>query len=337
MYSLNTAFSVGKLKLPNRTVLAPLAGVSDIPFRRICQDFGAALTFVEMLSAKAIIYSNKKTFDMMVRHQTEEVLGVQLTGAAPDEISAAIKILDRMPFDVIDINMGCPVKKVTKVGCGSALLIDLEKLDKILLQSRVATSKPLSAKIRIGFDHSCLNVEETSALIAKHKFDMLTIHGRFRTDRYSIPCNHEAIKKGLRQARQFSKNIVGLANGDIFNNNKAQEIMSNTQADAVMISRGAIGNPWVFRELLEAKVYQPSLREWYEVILRHLAYQQEYYGDTKLAAILMRENLLWYAKGFPGVKPMKSKLSLVNSLAEAKNILHDFCQTLSPEILRRWE
>jgi nifR3 family TIM-barrel protein len=337
MHSLDTPFSVGTLKLPNRTVLAPLAGVSDIPFRRICQDFGVSLTFVEMLSAKAINYRNKKTFDMMARHQSEAVLGVQLTGSNADDIAQAIGVLDGMSFDTIDLNMGCPVKKVTKVGCGSALLVDLDKLDEILARAREATAKPLSAKIRLGFEHALDNVAETSALIAKHKFDMLTIHGRFRTDRYAVPCNHAGIKKGLQAARELSENIVGLANGDIFKHQDAQEIMCNTQADAVMVSRGALGNPWVFRELLGNSSYQPSLQEWYEVIVRHLAYQEEHYGNTRLAAILMRENLLWYAKGFPGVKSLKAKLSLVDSLADAKDIISNFYKILSPKLLARIE
>lgn len=328
MYSLNTPFLVGTLKLPNRTVLAPLAGVSDIPFRRICQDFGVGLTFVEMLSAKAINYRNKKTFDMMARHQSEAVLGVQLTGTNADDIAQAIRILDGMSFDMIDLNMGCPIKKVTKVGCGSALLVDLEKLDEILARAREATAKPLSAKIRLGFEHALYNVAETSTLIAKHKFNMLTIHGRFRTDKYTVPCNHAGIKIGLQAAHELSENIVGLANGDIFKHQDAQEIIRNTEADAVMVSRGALGSPWVFRELLGNESYKPNLQEWHEVIVKHLAYQEEHYGNTRLAAILMRKNLLWYAKGFLGVASLKVKLSLVDSLADAKAIISKFYQNL---------
>jgi len=334
MYSLNKPISIGTLKLPNRTVLAPLAGVSDVPFRRVCQDFGVALTFVEMLSAKAINYRNKKTFNMMRRHQSEVVLGVQLTGANADDIAESIGTLDKMPFDIIDLNMGCPVKKVTKVGCGSALLIDLEKLGEILGRARKATTKPLSAKIRLGFNHDMENVMETSALIARHGFDMLTIHGRFRTDRYAIPCNHVGIKNGLQAARKLSSNIVGLGNGDIFNHHDAQNITLNTNADAVMVSRGALGNPWIFRELISNLPYQPSLQEWYEVIIKHLEYQEEHYGNNRIAAILMRDNLLWYAKGFSGVKLLKVKLSLVESLSEARDIISNFYKTSAPELPR---
>lgn len=337
MNSLNTPFSVRTLKLVNRTVLAPLAGVSDIPFRRICQDFGVGLTFIEMLSAKAINYRNKKTLDMMVRHKSEKVLGVQLTGSNADDIEQAIMFLDGMSFDVIDLNMGCPVKKVIKAGCGSALLADLEKLEEILARSREATAKPLSVKIRLGFNHNICNVAETSTLITKYKFDMLTIHGRFRTDRYAVPCNHSGIATGFKAARELSNNIVSVANGDIFRWQDAKEIICNTGADAVMVSRGALGSPWVFRELLSNVYYRLSLQEWYEVIFKHLAYQEEHYGDTRLAAILMRKNLLWYAKGFPDVKSLKVKLSLVDSLADAKDIISNFYKTLPSKLLARIE
>ena len=335
MQRLRKPISIKSLKLKNRAILAPLAGVSDIPFRRICQEHGAALTFVEMLSAKAINYKNQKTFEMMARHKSESLLGVQLTGANQGDIESAVSTLNSMDFDIIDINMGCPVKKVTKSGCGSALLLDLKKMSHILERARASTNKPLSAKIRIGYSHDIKNVEESSGLITKHGLDMLTIHGRLRSDNYSVPCKHAEIRKGLKTSRNLSQDIVCIGNGDIFRYEDAAKMIENTDCDGVMVSRGALGNPWLFKELISGNTYNPRLYEWYDTVLNHIAYQKEYYGDTELAAILMRKHLLWYAKGFPGSKTLKTKLCHIKSIESAQAIIHSFYESL-PKNLERF-
>jgi tRNA-dihydrouridine synthase B len=334
MINLGHPITIRNLTINNRAFLAPLAGVSDVPFRRICQEFGAGLTFVEMLSAKAIKYQNKKTLAMMTRDKNESILGVQVTGSNAQDISDAIKILAKMPFDAIDINMGCPVKKVTKVGCGSALLLDLDRLGEVLLKAREATDKPLSAKIRLGFYNSVENVTKTAALIAQCGFDMLTIHGRFRSDRYSVPCNHEKIEKGITSAKKFSENIICIGNGDVFHINDAQAMLSRTKCEGVMVSRGSLGNPWVFQELVSNKTVTPNIEDWRNILMRHISYQESYYGDNELSAVLLRKHFLWYAKGFPEVKSLKVKLSTVKTLMDAREIIDNFCAKFPKNLIR---
>ena len=302
----NSPIDIGNLTIKNRVFLAPLAGVSDIPFRRICQELGAGLTYVEMLSAVAIKYNSKRTFQMMERHKSEKILGVQVTGGNADDVAAAVVVLDNQGFETIDINMGCPVRKVVSAGCGSAILKDPERITQTVLQCRDATKKPLSAKFRLGYTREQINVENTVDRVVSSNVDMFTIHGRTRSESYSTPCDLGGIKAGLNVAIQKQSPVVKVGNGDIFDFQSAQKMQAETGCDAVMVSRGALGNPWIFPEIAEGKSVQPSIEEWLDVVLRHLSYQEEYFGNTKLAAILMRKHLLWYAKGFPNSKGARS-------------------------------
>ncbi|MCX6123154.1 MAG: tRNA-dihydrouridine synthase family protein, partial [Proteobacteria bacterium] len=196
---------------PVPVILAPLAGVSDHPFRRICAEAGAHLTYVEMISATALLYESRRTFDMLKRHDSENILGVQITGKSADEVGRAIEILDRMPFDTIDINMGCPVSKVVKTGCGSGILRDPERVFQTVKMARAATSKPLSAKFRLGWDKASINWREVSDAIESGGADWMTIHGRLRSDDYGAPVNLEDIA-----ALKHKSKIPVIGNGNIF-------------------------------------------------------------------------------------------------------------------------
>lgn len=330
----STPIQIGNLTLKNRVFLAPLAGVSDIPFRRICQELGAGLTYVEMLSSVAIKYNSKRTFQMMDRHKSESILGVQVTGSNADDVAAAVAVLDKQGFNTIDINMGCPVRKVVSSGCGSAILKDPERITQTILQSREATKKPLSAKFRLGYTRDSVNVENTVERVVCANADMLTIHGRTRSESYSTPCDLAGIKSGLNVAVQKQSSIVKVGNGDIFDFQSAKKMHLETGCDAVMISRGALGNPWIFGEIIAGKSVQPTFEEWLDVVFRHLNYQEEYFGNTKLAAILMRKHLLWYAKGFPNSKSARSVLNQVESLEQAKEVLQNFRNEVSGNFVR---
>jgi tRNA-dihydrouridine synthase B len=317
----NQPLQIGSLTIKNRVLLAPLAGVSDVPFRRICQELGAGLTYVEMLSSVAIQYNSKRTFQMMDRHKSESVLGVQVTGSHADVVAHAVGVLDKQGFETIDINMGCPVRKVVSAGCGSAILKDPERISQTMALCREQTKNPLSAKIRLGYTREDVNVQNSVERILSESADMVTIHGRTRSESYSTPCDLSGIKAGLDVARQKQTRAVKVGNGDVFGIASALKMQQETGCDAVMVSRGALGNPWVFTEISQGAVYQPTLEEWLDVVLRHISYQAEYFPDEKFAAILMRKHLLWYAKGFPSSKSLRQRLNQVETLEEARNIL----------------
>lgn len=330
---------IQNLEVKNRVFLAPLAGVSDVPFRRICQEQGAGLTYVEMLSSTAIRYKNKRTFEMMARHASESVLGVQVTGPTAEDVAAAIEVLDKVGFDTIDINMGCPVKKVTGAGCGSAILKDPNRVQRTVELARAATQRPLSAKIRLGFTRDAVNVTDTTSRIALSAADMVTIHGRTRSESYSTPVDCAGIRQGIQSAIASALHAekappITVGNGDIFDLVSARRMSDETGCDAVMISRGALGNPWIFREILEEKTYNPTFAEWLDVVMDHIDYHQEHYGNTTTAAVLMRKHLLWYAKGFPGIKALRDHLNRVDSLASAREILNSYAKTLSAQTPR---
>ncbi len=300
-------------------LLAPLAGVSDHPFRRICARSGADLTYVEMLSATALLFKSKRTYDMLRRHESEKILGVQLTGKSAEEVAEAVAILDGFSFETIDINMGCPVNKVTKAGCGSAILKDPERVYKTVQLARSATRKPLSAKIRIGWDKTLVNFRETAAAVESAGADFLTVHGRLRSDDYSIPVDLEAIAAVKAQLK-----IPVVANGNIFSLSDGEHVRRVTGVDGLMVSRGALGNPWLFRDFAAGMDTEVTLEEWLATVLDHLTWQQDEYGGHGNGAVCMRKHLLWYAKGWPGVKPLREQINTCESMAGMVSILEAF-------------
>jgi tRNA-dihydrouridine synthase B len=310
-----------RLGLPSRPViLAPLAGVSDHPFRRICTLHGADLTYVEMISATAMLFKSQRTYDMLKRHSSEKVLGVQITGRTAEEVSEAVQILDGMPFDTIDINMGCPVNKVVRAGCGSGILKDPERVYQTVKLCRSATAKPLSAKFRLGWDLQSMNWQENASAIQSAGADWMTIHGRLRSDDYGVPVRLEEMAK-LRKIVQIP--LIG--NGNIFCHEDDELMTAASAVDGIMVSRGALGNPWVFNEL-KNKGLKVSLDSWVETVLTHLSWQQEEYGDTGYGAVCMRKHLLWYAKGWPEAKKLREAISQLGRISEAKELIHQFAE-----------
>lgn len=292
-----------------------------------------------MLSATAIRYKNRRTFEMMSRHPSESVLGVQVTGSTAEDVAEAVELLASAGFETIDINMGCPVKKVTGAGCGSAILKDPKRVQQTIELARAKTDLPLSAKIRLGFTRDQVNVLDTTQRITAANADMITIHGRTRSESYSTPVDCAGIRSGVQKILQVAQQTgrpapTVIGNGDIFDLESAQRMRSETGCDGVMVSRGALGNPWIFRELLEEKSYNPTFAEWLDLVETHIAYHQEHYGNTQTAAVLMRKHLLWYAKGFPGIKPLREFLNRVDSLHSAREILNGFAKNISGQTPR---
>lgn len=307
----------------NPVILAPLAGVSDYPFRMACQDQGADLTYVEMLSATALCYKSEKTFDMLFRHKDERKVGVQITSKSADEMGRAVELIEDRNFETVDINMGCPVKKVVKVGCGSAIMKDPERVYQTTLAARKNTHKPLSVKIRRGWDSDTVSFKEVALAAQDAGAEWITIHGRLRNNDYSVPVDLECMSE-LKELLEIP--VIG--NGNIFSFEDAQRMREITGVDGVMVSRGALGNPWVFREIKTGSK-KVNLDEWYSTVINHLERQIEAYGNKAFSAVCMRKHLLWYLKGWPGVKALKDEITRSSSNLDAKDIIMAYKEKLS--------
>ena len=299
-------------------ILAPLAGVSDHPFRRACARHGADLTYVEMISATALLFESRRTFDMLKRHESESSLGVQITGKTADEVGRAVGILDKMPFDTIDINMGCPVNKVVKTGCGSGILKDPKRVYETTKLARESTGKPLSVKIRLGWDRDNVTWPEVLDAAEMGGADWITIHGRLRSDDYGAAVNLDAVAELKRKAK-----IPVIGNGNIFSPGDVMYMRERTGVDGVMVSRGALGNPWVFNTIKNGET-PVTIDEWEQLALEHLAWQQEEYGDEGSGAVCMRKHLLWYAKGWPAAKRLREAISHTGKLSDCANLVREF-------------
>jgi nifR3 family TIM-barrel protein len=316
-----------RLGLPERPViLAPLAGVSDHPFRRTCAALGADLTYVEMISATALLFNSRRTLDMLKRHDSESILGVQITGKSADEVGRAVEILGAMNFETVDINMGCPVNKVVKSGCGSGILRDPERVFQTVKLAVNATSKPVSVKFRLGWDRNSTNWSEVSDAIEKGGAAWMTIHGRHRSEDYGDPVDLEAMAALKKKA-----NIPVIGNGNIFSLHDVDFMSEVTNVDGFMVSRGALGNPWIFKELTGAQKSQAqdvSLEDWVQVVLQHLEWQQQEYGDTGFGAVCMRKHLLWYAKGWPEAKKLRDAISQCEKISSASELILEFAESI---------
>jgi nifR3 family TIM-barrel protein len=335
---LNEPFLLGNLQVPNRVLLSPLAGVSDAPFRRICQELGAGLSYIEMLSAAGMPHENRKSGELIYRDPAEPILGAQMTGATPEVMSTGMKILmeKRLPVDTVDINMGCPVKKVVSRGCGSAVVKDPVNAGNIVRAVRDAVDVPVTTKIRIGFTRKDLTVRPVCQELAKAGTEMLIIHGRVREDSYSDPVQYDQIKAGFDAAREAAdgRRIWMIGNGNIFDVESARRMVEETQCDGVLISRGCLGNPWIFRQILEDSMRQPTVSEWLELVLRHAKYHEEFYQEGHYAAIRFRKHLLWYVSGFPGSRPLRSEISSLNLMSDVRERLEAYASTLPPDLPR---
>jgi nifR3 family TIM-barrel protein len=335
MHALHLPLRIGDWEIPNRVLLAPLAGVSDPPFRRICQEMGAGLTYVEMLSSRAVVVSPVRTAALAGRHPAEPRLGVQITGANADEIGPAVAALDDGRYDTFDLNMGCPVRKIVGKGWGAALLREPDRAAAIVARARGETRRPVTVKIRLGWARHVVNVRELAAAVAEAGACMLTIHGRTREDGYGVRVDYAGIREGVQAARATAGDrLVLTGNGDVLDAASARRMALQTGCDAVMISRGALGNPWIFRGLLAATDMPPTVREWKDTVLHHLDYHQAHYQDTHRAAILFRKHLLWYLNGFPGARRMRATCSTVESIEEARQRVTTFADSLPPDQLR---
>lgn len=306
---------IGNVTLENNVILAPMAGVTDLPFRLLCKEQGAGLICMEMVSAKAISFNNKNTFELMEIHPEECPVSLQLFGSEPDVIAEMAKRIEERPFAILDINMGCPVPKVAGNGEGSALMRNSKLVAEIVEKTAKAISKPVTVKIRKGFSEQEVNAVEIAHIAQECGAAAVAVHGRTREQYYSGKADWDII----RQVKERVK-IPVIGNGDVTDGDSARNMLTQTGCDGVMVGRGAQGNPWIFKEILHfletgEKMPPVSKEEKVQVIRRHLALQMQYKGEyTGIRE--MRKHLAWYSAGMPGSAQFRNAVNLLETESE---------------------
>ena len=306
---------IGNVTLHNPYILAPMAGVTDLPFRLLCREQGAGLLCMEMISAKALQYKNKNTKALLAIHPEEYPVSLQLFGSDPGIISEQAKRIEELPFQILDINMGCPVPKVVRNGEGSALMQNPKLVYEIISQTVKAVNKPVTAKIRKGFRDGSVNAVEIAKVIEAAGGAAVAVHGRTREQYYSGTADWEII----RQVKD-AVSIPVIGNGDVDSCEKAAAMQRETGCDGVMIGRGAQGNPWIFSSLLEYNRTGviPPKPDWEEVramMLRHARLQLEFKGNY-IGIREMRKHVAWYTKGLKGAARLRARINQVESYEE---------------------
>lgn len=312
---------IGKVELDNPYILAPMAGVTDLPFRLLCKEQGAGLLCMEMVSAKAIQYNNKNTKALLEIHPEELPVSLQLFGSEPDTISEIAKRIEELPFAILDLNMGCPVPKIVRNGEGSALMKNPKLVYEIVSKTAKAIQKPVTVKIRKGFDDTCINAVEIAKIIEEAGASAVAVHGRTREQYYSGKADWDII----RQVKE-AVSIPVIGNGDVVSGESAIAMMQQTGCDGVMIGRGAQGNPWIFSELLEYEKTgmippRPTKEEMNQMILKHARLQLQYKGEY-LGIREMRKHVSWYTTGLPNSAKLRAKINAVESFQELEELLN---------------
>ncbi len=314
--------TIGSFSLHSRCILAPLAGVSDFPFRMLNRSFGCELAFVEMINARALGGKSRRTRQMLSSVKDDRPLGVQLLGCEPKYILRALGVIRKYEFDILDFNAACPAKKVVRRGEGAALLKEPEKLVELLKLVVRESPVPVTVKIRSGWDKETVNCRQVALAAEDAGVHGICIHGRTRMQGYSGSVDYAAIREVKRAVR-----IPVIASGDIWSAEHAQKMFDETGCDAVAVARGSLGNPWIFPQIEHclkkgAPVTVPSLEEVLAVMERHLRANAAFYGERN-GVIMFRKFFAWYSKGWRKIRPLREKASRVKTFDEMLALIRE--------------
>lgn len=305
---------IGNVELNNNVFLAPMAGVTDMPLRILCKEFGAGLVYTEMVSSKGMFYNDEKTKQLMNINDAERPVAVQIFGSDATIMSETAKKVSE-EANIIDINMGCPAPKVTKNLDGSKLMLHPELVDEITKMVVKTSSVPVTIKIRKGWDDEHVNAVEVARIAEKNGVSAITVHGRTREQFYTGKVDLDIIKK-VKEA----VNIPVIGNGDIVDGESAKKMFQETGCDAIMIGRGSNGNPWIFKEVIEylkngIELPKPTIEERKQMILRHLKMLVDYKGEYT-AIREMRKQIAWYIKGIENAATIRNEINQIEDLNE---------------------
>lgn len=318
---------IGNVDIGGNVVLGPMAGVTDLPFRVLCKEAGADLIYTEMVSAKGIMYNNKNTESLLQVEDMERPVALQLFGADPEIMSQQAKRIEGRNFDIIDINMGCPVPKVVNNGEGSALMKNPKLIGEIVSAMTHILEKPVTVKIRKGFGEQDCNAPEIAKIVEDAGGAAVAVHGRTREQYYSGKADWDVIRR-VKEA--VSIPVIG--NGDIFTPQDAKRMLEETGCDGVMLARGVRGNPWLFTQ---TKAYlkdgtllpKPPISQVIETILRHgemqVAYKGEYLGMRE-----MRKHVAWYTTGYPQSAKLRNQINAIENLTDLQVLLEDYASRI---------
>ena len=313
---------IGNVALENNVFLAPMAGVTDLPFRILCKEMGCGLVYSEMVSAKGILYDNKNTTELLEVDPKERPVAVQLFGSDPEILGAMAKKIEEYPIDIIDVNMGCPAPKIVKNGEGSCLMKTPELVGKIVRSLVESQKKPVTIKFRKGFDEEHINAVEIAKIAEANGASAVAVHGRTREQFYSGKADWDII----RQVKE-AVSIPVIGNGDILTADDVIRMQDETNCDGFMIARGAEGNPWIFKQILHyfetgKKLEKPSFAEVTDMILRHaqmqIGFKGEYTGIRE-----MRKHAAWYTAGYKNSSRLRAKICEVENYEQLQALFEE--------------
>ena len=317
---------IGNIELKNNILLAPMAGITDLPFRLICEKFEPGLVTTEMVSSKALFYHDEKTKKLLSTKNDRRPVSMQIFGSDEESMRYGAKYVSELA-DIVDINMGCPAPKVTKNGDGSSLLLDLEKAGKVIEVVVKNSSKPVTLKMRLGWDKGSIVAEELAKIAENLGVSMVTVHGRTRSEYYSGTADLEQIRK-VKEAVK----IPVIANGDIVDEETAITMFEKTNCDGIMIGRGAIGNPWIFQKIkyylkTGEKLPEVPLQEKFDIIKEHFLLEIEEKGEYT-GVREFRKHMAYYTKGLPRSSGFRSKINLLETKEEVLNSLNEYLKEM---------
>lgn len=321
--------NIGEVKLDNNVFLAPMAGITDISFRLICKEMGAGLLYTEMISAKGLYYKDKKTEEFTLTDERERPVAIQIFGSDPNIMAEVVEeqINERDNIDIIDINMGCPAPKIVKNGDGSALLKDPLLVGKIVHEVVRVSNKPVTVKIRKGWDSSSVNAVEIAKIVEREGASAITVHGRTRDMYYSGEADWDIIGEV-----KANVSIPVIGNGDIFTPEDGLKMLEHTNCDGIMVGRGVRGNPWLIKNILalinEKNVIYPTYEDKINKAIEHLELLCKF-KDERIAVKEMRKHISWYIKGIKGSAQIKNEINTIETVKDMKSLLLDYMNTVN--------